>query len=93
MKVSEKQVEQIAAAVLEGLIESGHAHPKGNRAEIEAAIREVIDADLEGEDALDREVERLLAPHTDRLDAEGADYRRMFNMLKKKLAREKGIVL
>ncbi len=93
MKVSEKQIERMAAAVIQGLVEGGFAVPKGDRAEVEAAVREVIAADLRAEEDLDREVERLLAPHADRLDAEGADYRKMFALLKQKLARERGIVL
>jgi hypothetical protein len=93
MKVSEKQIEQMAAAVMAGLVEGGFAVPRGDRAGVEAAIREVIAADLAAEADLEREVERLLAPHTDRLDAEGADYRRMFSLLKQKLARERGMVL
>jgi len=93
VKVSEKQIEQIAAAVVEGLMAGGLAHPRGDRAALEAAVREVLRADLRGEADLDREVEALLRTHADRLDAEGADYRRMFNMLKQKLARERGIVI
>jgi hypothetical protein len=93
MKLSEKQIERMAAAVIHGLMEGGFAVPKGDRAGVEGAVREVIAADLQAEEDLDREVERLLAPHTGRLDAEGADYRKMFALLKQKLARERGIVL
>ncbi|MFQ5458117.1 MAG: DUF507 family protein, partial [Myxococcota bacterium] len=91
MKVSGKQVEQIADAIAEGLIAGGHAQPRTDRAAMVAAIREAITADLRSEEALDREVERLLEQHADRLDADGADYRRMFAMLKKKLARDRGV--
>jgi hypothetical protein len=56
-------------------------------------VRAVITEDLTAEEELDREVERLLEPHAARMDAEGADYRKMFNLLKQKLARERGIVL
>lgn len=93
MKVSRKQIEQIAAAITEGLVSGGFARPRGARADLEAAISNVLRSDLDAEGVLDREVESLLQKHADRLDAEGADYRRMFGMLKKKLARERGIVL
>ena len=93
MKVSGKQIEQIAAAITEGLVAGGFARPRGDRADLEAAISDALRADLDAEGALDREVESLLQQHADRLDAEGADYRRMFGMLKKKLARERGFVL
>ncbi len=93
MKVSRKQIDQIAAAITEGLVAGGFARPRGERADLEAAVSDALRTDLEAEGALDREVESLLQQHADRLDAEGADYRRMFGMLKKKLARERGIVL
>ena len=93
MKVSAKQIEQMAAAVVAGLLEKSLIHPKGSAAEVQAAVRSEIEADLAAEETLDQEVERMLAPHAAKLDAEGADYRRMFNLLKQKLARERGIVL
>ena len=93
VKISEKQIEQMAAAVVSGLLEKSLVAPRGKRAELEQAVRNAIVEDLAAEDALDQEVERLLAPHASKLDEEGGDYRRMFNMLKQKLARERGIVL
>ncbi len=93
MKVSSKQIEQIAHAVVSGLLAGGHLAPRVSHADLEAAVRAVITEDLAAEDALDCEVERLLEPHADRMNAEGADYRRMFNLLKQKLARERGVVL
>ena len=93
VKVSEKQIEQMTTAVVSGLLEKSLVAPKGTRSELERAVRSVISEDLAAEDALDQEVERLLAPHVSKLDEEGADYRKMFNMLKQKLARERGIVL
>ena len=93
MKVSPKQVEQMAAAVVAGLLEKGLIQPRGTREALETAVRQAIAEDLAAEDALDQEVERLLAPHAAKMDEEGADYRRMFALLKQKLARERGIVL
>ncbi len=91
MRVSPKQVEQMATAVVAGLLEKGLA--KGTQATLEAAVRQAIAEDLAVEEALDQEVERLLAPHAAKMDEEGADYRKMFTLLKQKLARERGIVL
>ena len=93
MKVSQKQIEQIAGAIVGGLMAGRFIAPGADRTALEGAIREAIRADLAAEETLDREVERLLVQHADRLDAEGADYRRMFAMLKKKLAGERGVVL
>ncbi len=93
MRVSPRQVEQMAAAVVAGLLEKGLVSPKSTREALEAAVRQAVSEDLTAEESLDAEVERLLAPHAAKMDAEGADYRRMFGLLKQKLARERGIVL
>jgi hypothetical protein len=93
VRVSSKQIEQMAAAVVAGLLEKGLVQPKGTREALESAVRDAIAEDLAAEEALDQEVERLITPHAARMDAEGADYRRMSSLLKQKLARERGIVL
>lgn len=93
MRVSPKQIEQMAAAVVAGLLEKGHVTAKVTRDSLEAAVRQTLSEDLAAEEALDQEVERMLAPHADKMNEEGADYRKMFSLLKHKLARERGIVL
>ncbi|OGQ64623.1 MAG: hypothetical protein A3I81_11375 [Deltaproteobacteria bacterium RIFCSPLOWO2_02_FULL_55_12] len=54
---------------------------------------EIFLADLRAEDNLDREVEEILKSHAGAIDTQKIDYRKMFNMIKGKLARERGLVL
>jgi len=49
--------------------------------------------DLRAEDTLDREVEEILKGHSGEIDSQRLDYRKMFNIVKGKLARERGIIL
>ena len=56
-------------------------------------IKAAVFDDLKAEDELDREVENILKTHSQAVDAGKIDYRRMFTMVKTKLARERGIVL
>lgn len=56
-------------------------------------IAETITTDLLAEDELDKEVERLLSSHEAEIARGGVDYRKLFDMTKYKLARERGIVL
>ncbi len=56
---------------------------------IEALILE----DAAAEDRLDAEVKKLLASHEAEISKGGMDYRKLFDMTKKKLAQERGIVL
>ncbi len=52
-----------------------------------------IIADLRAEEALDREVEQVLQGHSGAIDTQKLDYRKMFSMIKNRLAKERGIVL
>lgn len=61
--------------------------------EVLERVKEAILADLRAEDALDREVEGILQSHSGELDSSGADYKKMFRMVKGKLARERDLVL
>ncbi len=56
-------------------------------------ITEAILADLRAEDALDREVEEMINSHSAGLGGQTIDHRKMFNMIKNKLVRERGIIL
>lgn len=56
-------------------------------------IMAAISGDIKAEEELDREVEGILKSHLEAVDAGKIDYRRMFTMVKTKLARERGIVL
>ena len=79
--------------VLEGLKEKDLIIFKADEGVVLKKIIEVFLADLRAEDALDREIEELLSSHSEAMDSERVDYRRMFNMIKGKLARERGLVI
>lgn len=79
--------------VLEGLKEKDLIIFKADEGVVLKKVIEVFLADLRAEDALDREIEELLSSHSEAIDSERVDYRRMFNMIKGKLARERGLVI
>ena len=79
--------------VLQGLKEKDLIIFKADEEVVLKKILDVFLADLRAEDALDKEVEEILSSHSEAIDSERVDYRRMFNMIKGKLARERGIVI
>ena len=52
-----------------------------------------ITRDLMVEDDLNREVDDILRAHQSELQQESVDYRRMFQLIKHKLAKERGLIL
>ncbi|MBI5643900.1 MAG: DUF507 family protein [Deltaproteobacteria bacterium] len=93
MKLAREQVEKLSGMILDGLVKKGLIVLKTDREAVLKKIVDVITADLKVEDDLEKEVETILSSHSGDMDSSRVDYRRMFNMIKQKLARERGIVL
>ena len=93
MKLTTEQVEKITKLVLEDLKAKKLITLKADETVVLKRMEEILFADLRAEDELDREVEGMIKTHTETIDSERIDYRRMFNMVKHKLARERGIIL
>lgn len=93
MKLTKEQVEKISSLVIERLKEKELIVFKAGEALVLEKINEAILQDLKAEENLDREVEEIIKTHSGAMDSQRLDYRKMFNMIKNKLARERGIVL
>jgi len=63
------------------------------REAISAKIAEVITANMLAEDKLNKDVEKLLVAHEAEIAKENMDYRKLFDLTKQKLAKDRGIVL
>ncbi len=93
MRLSKEQIEKISRLILENLKKKELILFKASEDVVLERIIEIITADIKKEDELDREVEKILSQHTGEIESGRIDYRKMFNMIKHKLARERGIVL
>jgi hypothetical protein len=93
LRLTREQIDKIAALVLKDLEAKRLVEYKVGRDEVYRVIVEVITADLKAEDDLDREVETLIESHAGRMESGSVDQRKVFGMIKGKLARERGIVL
>ncbi|MBI5469428.1 MAG: DUF507 family protein [Deltaproteobacteria bacterium] len=93
MKLSIEQVDKISRIVVERLKEKDLVVFKAPENKVLERMHEIIMRDLKAEDDLDREVEEILKTHTGSMDNQKIDYRKMFSMIKGKLARERGIIL
>ena len=66
---------------------------KTEEAVVMKRIPEIFLSDLKAEDEFDREVEKLLKTHSRELEGGEVNYKKMFNMVKSKLAKERDIIL
>lgn len=58
-----------------------------------AIVDSAIKSDLMVEDQLNDEVKAILADQEDQIDENNINYRKVFQMIKNKLARERGLIL
>ena len=92
MKVTEKQMKRMAEAILRGLKEQNVIQFKEKEDVVTKRACALIKADYAREHELDREVNKMM----DDLERQNpGEFQRfkMFPMLKKRLAKEKGIIL
>jgi hypothetical protein len=93
MRLSKETVKQIADAVVSSLETKGLGKLLAPRSAVSAKVVELITADLTAEDRLDAEVRKILESHEAEIAKGGMDYRKLFDLTKRKLAGDRGIVL
>jgi len=92
MRLADRQLDHLAEHLLNALLERGAARLTGERSRALAAIVSVVQESQREEADLDREARRLLELHLAKAPA-GIDAQKMLQMIKKKLAEERGVPL
>jgi hypothetical protein len=92
MRLSPDEVQFLARKVVKTLVAEGKLEVD-SEARIIDGIGKVITEELAVEDRLNEEVREVLLQHSTEMERSNITYTEMFKMLKKKMAREKGIIL
>lgn len=92
MRLNKNQLEHLASVILRNLAKEGKliVEDKGRLLD---EVTSILMDEFMKEDRLDQEVRELLSKHMEKIRKENIEYQAMFKEVKKKLAREKGIVL
>ncbi len=93
MRLSKELVKLIADAIALNLETKEMVKYDVSRSVIAGIIADTITADLLAEDKLNKDVEKLLSSHEAEIAKGNMDYRKVFELTKQKLAKERGIVL
>jgi len=93
MRLSKELIRQIAEAIANNLESKGVAKLAVARHVLAERIGEVITKDLLAEDQLNRDVEKILASYEDEIAKGQMDYRKVFDLTKQKLAKDRNMVL
>jgi hypothetical protein len=92
MRLTADEVEFISRKIVKTLVGEGKLEVD-DPARVQGAIAQVITEELRVEDRLNEEVREKLLEHATEMERSNITYTEMFKMLKKKMAREKGIIL
>jgi hypothetical protein len=92
MRLTSDQVEFLARKIVKTLVSEGKLDIDSESRVVEGIAR-VITEDLQVEDRLNEEVREVLVQHASEMQRSNITYSEMFKMVKRKLAKEKGIIL
>jgi len=93
MKLSKERIGILAKDIVKGLTSRHSIALDIPEVELVGRITQVITEDLMVEDRLEVEVRQIMKSYEAELQKGDADFHKMFLMIKKKLAKERGIIL
>lgn len=93
MRLSSERVRHMVESLISRLQEEGHLELVGERKGFVEALDQAITHELSAEDRVNAEVRQLLRAYEHQIEQEQVDYQKMFQMVKQKLVRERGIIL
>ena len=93
MRVPKGWVPVLSAEIAEDLLKREQIDLKMSKEQVVALMEELLLEELMAEDRLNAEVRELLKQYDSEIEKGRLDYRRLFEMTKKKLIQERNIVL
>ena len=92
MRLTKSQIQFLGYRITDDLQVSGYIDPEEPNALMDTII-DLITEDLRKEDELNEEVRQILDGYGEEIRSGGIEYREMFKLVKKRLARERGMIL
>ena len=93
MRIQKELTELLAKKIVKWLIDKNLIIWVESAEKLQSIVNDIITKDLMVEDLLNDEVKTLLESKTDEYERDMMDYGRVFQMVKSKLVRERGLIL
>lgn len=93
MKLRRDYIESLSERVLHRLIQKKYIRLHADSKVVQARLNNTIVQDLKVEDELDAEVQKILEGYTQQMRQQHIEYHEMFQMVKRKLIKERNLVL
>ena len=92
MRLTSEEIEYLSRKIVKTLTRAGRIEVESEKGVVDG-VAAVITEELMVEDKLNEEVREVLLQHSSEMQRSNITYAEMFKMVKKKLAKEKGVVL
>lgn len=93
MRFSDEQVRRVCSAILARWKAKGLIRPKAQDDALLSRMTAEIQSDIRREEELDRDAEALLEKHMGKIEGTQANSRILFQKIKERIAKERGVVL
>ncbi len=93
MRITKEFIETLSKRIVRSLIDKDLIIWEETTDKLETIVSGIITEDLMVEDLLNEEVKTLLESKTEEYERSMMDYGRVFQMVKSKLVRERGLIL
>ena len=93
MRLKKERITALAKTLIDQLTEQQAIRLVASKAETISSLEQIITEELMIEDRLDAEVRQILETNRAQIEKGQVDERKMFLMIKKQLAKERGIIL
>lgn len=93
MRITKEFIDTLSNRIVRSLIEKDMIIWEDTHDKLESIIVAIVTEDLMVEDLLNEEVKMLLESKTEEYERSMMDYGRVFQMVKSKLVRERGLIL
>jgi len=93
MAVPKERIFHLAQKIIDTLIKEKLIEPGKNKEELIKVVDEILYEELTIDQKLNAEVRRLLEKYESEIEKGNLDYRNLFELTKKKLAKERNIIL
>ena len=93
MRLKKERIAALAHALADRLTERQAIRLRASKTDLVSSLEQIITDELMIEDRLDAEVRQILDTYKAQIERGQVDERKMFLMIKKQLAKERGIVL
>lgn len=93
MKLSKERIFFLSQTLVDRLTQGQYIHLQVPKAELVAALEQIIIDELSVEDRLNDEVRQILSAYEAEIEKGNLDYRKLFLITKKQLVKERGSIL